>query len=86
MQGMWAYIWMRGTFDREESICGTDVYEQCGSKEDRILLGVSHLLVLKWIKAAYRNMNESLEREGRMARNIIDEIELDEIYTVRKKI
>jgi hypothetical protein len=31
--------------------------------------------------SAYRNMDESLEREGKRARDIIDEIESDEIYT-----
>jgi hypothetical protein len=32
---MKAYNWMMGTFEGEESVCGTDVYEQCGRERGR---------------------------------------------------
>jgi hypothetical protein len=61
---MRAYNWMRGTFEVEESVCGTDVYEQCGRKEGRIFVRSKSLAGTEMDKSGIQEYEEIAE-EGR---------------------
>ena len=64
MQGMSAYNWMRGTFQGEESVCGTDVYEQCRRKVGRIFVRSKSLAGIEMDKSGIQGYEEIAE-EGR---------------------
>jgi hypothetical protein len=61
---------MRVTFEREESVCGTEYMNNVVVRKVVFLLEVSHWLVLKWIKVAYRNMKGLLKMEEMRVRDI----------------
>lgn len=58
-----------GTFKGEESVCGTDVYEQCGRKEGRIFVRSKSLAGIEMNKSGIQEYEEIAE-EGRRVRDI----------------
>jgi transposase-like protein len=75
-----------GVHSAEKKAFAVQMYmNNVGIRKIGFFLQVSHSLVIKWIKAAHKNMMEALERKRVKRSKVIDEIELDEIFTYVKK-